>query len=91
MNKTYILIHPDEKGDCVDFLDQKELDDLLDNPIEERGVRHFITMKELEAMDKKNDYTALNPMYWEEDVALLLEYSVLEVRPVVTKYEVKPK
>jgi len=83
-----MLIHPDEDGNCVDFITSEELDETLDNPVEERGIHRFITGKELEEMENSKDYHSLDPQYWEQGTCLLLQYTVLEVKPVVTKYEV---
>lgn len=81
-------MHPDEDCKYAEFIDEEKLDEILDDPVGYMGIKHFISGEEFEAMEKKNGHDPIDPQYWEEGHCLLLEYTVLEVKPVVTKYQV---
>lgn len=76
----YILIQPDEDGNPITWLDDNEVEDLIQLK-EDYGVKEFLTK-----LPENKD-----PNYWEEGQVLLLEVEIKKVVPVkvVEKYELK--
>ena len=57
MSKQFILITPNEDGDCVRILNKEDLETLLSNPSLEYGVETFLNEKDLKTQ-------GTNPMMW---------------------------
>lgn len=76
--KTYILLHPDEDGNPVTFLENSEVEDIKEL-MKDYGIHTWI-----ESFEGRTD-----PQTWDEEEAMLLEVELKVPRPikVVEKYE----
>ena len=76
--KKYILIQPNEDGNPIYWLEDKEIEDIMELK-EDYGIKRF-----LEKVPENS-----NPNDWEEGDALLLEVEIKVPKPVkiVEKYE----
>ena len=70
--KKYLLILSDEDGEPCEFLDEKELQEVLADPLEYAGIDKFLTKI------PKQD-----PMYWDEGTALLLEIKIIDPKNMI--------
>lgn len=79
-HNCYILIHPDEDGNTVSFIPREELNDVK-KFLENYGIKELFT----EIPNEKD------PQYWDENSALLIEFSVKKIKAikVVEKYEIE--
>jgi len=75
-----MLIHPDEDGNIVSWIESEELKDIKQF-MEDYGIEKF-----LDGFAVKTD-----PQYWGEGKAMLLEYEIKKVKPIVVveKYEIE--
>jgi hypothetical protein len=68
----WLLVKGDEDGNPITWLDEGDLERLLGNPEEERGVTRFLA-----EVPERED-----PNYWPEGVAMLLKAEVVVPKPV---------
>lgn len=66
MVKKYALLHGDEDGNCITFLDDQELQELLDDPEGNYGITDFV--------DELSDY----PENWSEAEGMIVEIKQLK-------------
>jgi hypothetical protein len=76
MKKKYLLVQPNEDGNPLSFLDEQQLQRILDNP-ESYGITDFRNQLPLNE----------DPNYWEDGTALLLKFEVLKPMIVATAYK----
>ena len=66
----YAYIHPDEDGNTLTFVEEDELDELLDNPREFAGIETFVGEEKLEE--------EADPQNWDEGEAMLVKIEVIK-------------
>lgn len=84
MTYRYILLHPDEDGDCISFLNDSTLRETLEE--EYFGPVNFLSEKDL---DKKGT----DPQYWNycnptTDVLLLKIDKIIVPQAVATRWKI---
>jgi hypothetical protein len=74
----YLMIHPDEDGNCVDFLTKKELEEHL-NDAEGYGLTDavFIT-------DFDDDFPQEQVQCWHEDDVMIIKIEKIVVPKTIT-------
>ena len=50
-------MHPDEDGNCAEFIDEEKLDEILDDPVGYMGIKHFISGRNLKQWKRRMDMT----------------------------------
>lgn len=86
--KRYLLIQGDEDGNPLRWLSVREVDD-IPTLMEDHGIKHFVDDVPTEQIGSLA--RAIDPNYWPEGQALLLEVKVVRVKPVevVTSYAIE--
>jgi hypothetical protein len=64
--KNYLLIKSDEDGNCVSFLDDKKLQELLDDPEGYASVEEFL-----------NEIPSNYVQEWQDGKVILCEFKIL--------------
>jgi len=79
--KTYLLLRPEEDGEPTKFLDENDLQELLDDPIDNYGIKKFLSREEVE----KN----YNPQAWNKGEVALFEVNLLEPKIKTTEWKLE--
>ena len=72
-NYKYILIRPDEDGNPTSFIEEKEVEDMKQF-LEDYGIEKLLT----------EIPTETDPQYWKEGSALLVSFSIKNVKIIET-------
>lgn len=84
MKYKYIALHPDEDGNCITFLDEEKLRQMLEE--EYWGRVNFLSEKDLEEK-------GLDPQSWSydrapTDILLMTIGKIIIPKPVAYKWEI---